>query len=74
MEQAQRVVGRSREQMREGGWEGCEIWRDCPGPVEWGDGGKEGEWKGGDVRVRGAGEGRTVVWWRGERGRKWVGG
>ena len=63
MAQAKRVVGMVRER---GVWEGVEVWRDCPG-----QGRREGEVvdvDGRGVRVRGEGEGRAVVAWRGEWG------
>ncbi|KAL9602845.1 MAG: hypothetical protein Q9219_001540 [cf. Caloplaca sp. 3 TL-2023] len=60
MAQAGRVAGMV---MKKGVWERCEIWRDG-----WGGRTEEGEdvWRvgGGDVKVRGKGEGRVVVGWK----------
>lgn len=52
-------------------WDGCEIWRDWPG-VRGDGGGEEVEVRGGRVRVRGEGNGRAVLAWRGEMGRRMV--
>lgn len=51
-------------------WAGCEIWRDWP--VGGGDG-EVVEVQGGEVRVRGEGNGRAVLAWRGEEGGRMVG-
>lgn len=66
-----------------GVWKGCEIWRDWPaaagGKVDGGgdgDGGGEVEVvgvRGKDVRVRGEGNGRAVLAWRGDDGGRMVG-
>ena len=70
MAQAVRVAGMMEGK---GGWEGCEIWRD------WVDEGRENEDEdevvgvnGKEVRVRGEGNGRAVLCWRGAGGR-WIG-
>ena len=65
-------------------WKGCEIWRDWPAAGGKGDGGGDGngggdgerkavEIQGKDVRVRGEGNGRAVLAWRGEEGGRMVG-
>lgn len=66
-----------------GAWKGCEIWRDWPaaagGKVDGGgDGDEDGEVeavgiRGKDVRVRGEGNGRAVLAWRGKDGGRMVG-
>ena len=87
MEQAVRVAAMVRGQGlglgrdRGGGvWDGCEIWRDWPAAGA-GAGGEEEEEEGGevvgvqgvDVRVRGEGNGRAVLAWRGKDGGRMVG-
>ncbi len=72
MEQAVRVVKMVTEKGR-GVWEGCEIWSDWPAA----GGGKGGDEKmvevrGETVRVRGEGNGRAVLAWRGE-GKRMIG-
>lgn len=71
MEQAVRVGEMVVEKGR-GVWDGCEIWRDWPaaGAEE---GGEEVEVKGQNVRVRGEGNGRAVLAWKGEDGGRMVG-
>ena len=64
LEQAFRVVAMVTGK-REGVWEGCEIWRDWPagnreGGAEWVKVGGYG------VRVRGEGNGRAVLAWKGD--------
>lgn len=75
MEQAVRVAGMVLGQGR-GVWAGCEIWRDWPGTaaaqkeeVEVVEVRGEEE----KVRVRGEGNGRAVLAWRGEGGGRMVG-
>lgn len=68
MEQACRVVAMVGEKGR-GIWEGCEIWRDWPA-----GGDREGDVEvvevgGEEIRVRGEGNGRAVLAWRGGGGR-----
>lgn len=64
MEQAIRVAGMVvRRGVRV--WEGCEIWRDWPATAV----GEEVEVEGEMIRVRGEGNGRAVLAWRGEGGR-----
>ncbi|MCJ1458065.1 hypothetical protein MMC28_008436 [Mycoblastus sanguinarius] len=46
-----------------GKWEGCEIWRDWPAAP---DAGGEVAAEGTQIRVRGEGNGRAVLAWRGE--------
>lgn len=71
MEQAIRVAGMVLEKGN-GGWEGCEIWRDWPaGGGE--RGGEEVEVQGEKVGVRGEGNGRAVLAWRGQDGGRMVG-
>lgn len=81
MEQAVRVAGMVRGQGRDrdhqgGGvrWEGCEIWRDWPTAAR-AEGGEEMVEVRGDeyVRVRGEGNGRAVLAWRGEDGGRMIG-
>ena len=48
-----------------GGWDGCEIWRDWIGEGRVREG-EVVEVEGEMVRVRGEGNGRVVVCWRGE--------
>lgn len=70
MEQACRVAAMAGDS-----WDGVEVWRDDPGAVtgkeaEHVNVGKQGLTR--DVRVRGRGNGRSVVAFRGEGGR-WIG-
>ena len=70
MAQAERVA--AMVVMERGGWEGCEIWRDWPA----GGGGEAVEVvevRGESVRVKGEGNGRAVLAWRGEGGGRMVG-
>ncbi|KAM0793849.1 S-adenosyl-L-methionine-dependent methyltransferase [Usnea florida] len=70
MQQALRVAGMVVDGTGRGEWKGCEIWRDWPGGV----GGGEGVVVRGErVGVRGEGNGRAVLAWRGERGGGMVG-
>lgn len=70
LEQAFRVVAMVAGK-REGVWEGCEIWRDWPAGN--GEGGAEWVKVGGyGVRVRGEGNGRAVLAWKGD-GRRMLG-
>ena len=65
MQQAVRVAEMVVGGGERGNWEGCEIWRDWPA------GGGEGEVvvvRGESVGVRGEGDGRAVLAWRGEGG------
>lgn len=67
--QARRVV---RLVVGTRGWDGVEVWRDEPG-AEVEEGGEEVVVvEAREVRVRGRGEERSVVCWRGEGGR-WLG-
>lgn len=78
MEQAVRVAGMVLGQGRrwdhqhgeEVWWEGCEIWRDWPAAA--GGGEEVVEVRGEDVRVRGEGNGRAVLAWRGEDGGRMI--
>lgn len=68
MEQARRVVAMVGEKGR-GGWEGCEVWRDWPDGSDGEGNGEVVEVGGREVRVRGEGNGRAVLAWRGGGGR-----
>lgn len=72
MEQAVRVAGMVLGQGR-GVWEGCEIWRDWPAAAAEVGGGEMVEAGGEDVRVRGEGNGRAVLAWRGADGGRMIG-
>ena len=64
---AEMVVGKGRRV-----WEGCEIWRDWPAAGGEGGGEVVGV-QGQNVRVRGEGNGRAVLAWRGEGGARMIG-
>lgn len=57
---------------KQGVWDGCEIWRD------WVAGSSDGEEEavevqGEKIRVKGEGNGRAVLAWRGEDGGRMIG-
>lgn len=73
MEQAVRVATMALKRGRwRGIWDGCEIWRDWPV----GSGERNAEVvhvQGENVRVRGDGNGRALLAWRGEHGTWMIG-
>lgn len=69
LEQAKRVAEMVSEQ---GVWDGLEIWRDEPGRAEANEGHGATVIGGSSIKIKGEGNGRSVVAWRGEGG-KWVG-
>ncbi len=71
MVQAVRVAGMVLMKGK-GIWEGCEIWRDWPAAGEEGDG-EVVEVKGEKVKVRGEGNGRAVLAWKGGDGKRMIG-
>ncbi len=69
MEQAVRVAGMVLMKGR-GVWEGCEVWRDWPAA---GGDGEVVEIKGEKVKIKGEGNGRAVLAWKGGDGERMIG-
>ena len=61
-----------QKKKKQGIWDGCEIWRDWPADSS-GEEEEVMEVQGEKVSVRGAGNGRAVLAWRGEDGRRMIG-